>query len=161
MEIIIMQNTETRGKVLRPMYDEHPDLGSYPSVMGWLFEKGDIIKVDRNFVPAPIITSDGDVLHFADPLPKGSAIILTRRNRKLAYLFSKKMEESRDLEEALMDADYRGKMASQEIPEADSMEEVVYHSRILTRNQEDAMRYLFLMDSVLAQAARYGKMLQK
>lgn len=161
MEIIIMQETETRAEALRPMYDEHPDLGSYPSVMDWLFEKGDVVKVDRNFVPAPITTSDGEVLHFTDPLPKGAAIILTRRNRKLAYLFSKKMEESRDLEEVLMDADYRGEMASQEIPEADSMEEVVYYSRIQTRNQEDVMRYLFLMDSVLAQAMQYGKMLQR
>lgn len=161
MEIIIMQNTETRAEILRPMYDEYPDLGSYPSVMDWLFEKGDIIKVDRDFVPAPITTSDGEVLRFADPLPKGAAIILTRRNRKLAYLFSKKMEESRDLEEVLMDADYRGEVASREIPNASSVEEIVYHSRIQTRNQEDAMKCLLLMDSILAQAARYGKMLQK
>ena len=82
MEIIIMQETETRAEALRPMYDEHPDLGSYPSVMDWLFEKGDVVKVDRNFVPAPITTSDGEGLHFTYPLPRAAAITLTRGNRK-------------------------------------------------------------------------------
>ena len=161
MEIIIMQETETRAEALRPMYDEHPDLGSYPSVMDWLFEKGDVVKVDRNFVPAPITTSDGEVLHFTDPLPKGAAIILTRRNRKLAYLFSKKMEEARNLEDALRDAEERTEQAAEAVPESESIHDVLYFVQECNMNQTEMMRFLFLMDSLASQASRYERMLQR
>ena len=161
MKIVVLQDFELRAEILRPMYDEFPDLGVFPSATVRSFHKGEIIEIDRNFMPVDCFADDGEKLYFQETVPMKCCIYLTRRNRKLAYLFSKKMEEARNLEDALRDAEERTEQAAEAVPESESIHDVLYFVQECNMNQTEMMRFLFLMDSLASQASRYERMLQR
>ena len=161
MKIVVLQDFELRAEFLRPMYDEFPDLGVFPSATVRSFHKGEIIEIDRNFMPVDCFADDGEKLYFQETVPMKCCIYLTRRNRKLAYLFSKKMEEARNLEDALRDAEERTEQAAEAVPESESIHDVLYFVQECNMNQTEMMRFLFLMDSLASQASRYERMLQR
>ena len=161
MKIVVLQDFNLNAEVLRPMYDEFPDLGVFPSATVRTFHKGEIIEIDRNFMPVDCFTDDGEKLYFREAVPMECCIYLTRRNRKLAHLFSKKMEEARNLEDALLEAEARTEQAAEAVPESESIHDVLYFAQECNTNQTEMMRFLFLMDSLASQASRYERMLQR
>ena len=69
MKIVVLQDFELRAEILRPMYDEFPDLGVFSSATVRSFHKGEIIEIDRNFMPVDCFADDGEKLYFQETVP--------------------------------------------------------------------------------------------
>lgn len=162
MKLIVMQNFSLTAKLIIPMYDEFPELASCSSRRTRTFHRGEIIETDRFMIPVPerISLDPGyGTIICTEPVPEEKIICLTRRNRHAANLFSKKMEDARYLQDEMEEAEFRVNLSTQEIPEADSVDDVMAYSRICSRNQAYQAKYQFRMDSVLNQAYQYERLL--
>lgn len=160
MEVVVMDDVILNGKIFSPMYDEAPDLGLFSSTRMRSFHKGEIVSVERDLLPEDEWI-DGELIHYQESLPAEKIIILTKRNRKLAQLFSRKMAETRRLEDSLREAVEDSELASDELPEAETYRDAMSFMRLFSRSQMEAMRCMFLLDSMVAASERYEKMLKK
>ena len=164
MRLIVMQDFVLKATLDMPMIDDNPELGAFSSVTERTFHKGEIIEVDRSRVPVSemVFLDPGfGVVSYSECVPTENVIHLTKRNRHVAYLFTRKMEEARLLENELLEAEFRVDQAAHEIPESESVHDVMYFSGLCPRNQAYSARYQFRMDSVLNQVRRYERLLAR
>lgn len=162
MKLIVMQDFTLKATLDMPMVDGNPELGTFSSATKRTFHKGEIIEADRSRISASemvFLDTGYGMVSYSESVPAENVIHLTKRNRHVAYLFTRKMEEARRLENELLEAEFRVDQAAQEIPESDSVHDVMYFSGLCSRNQTYSARYQFRMDSVLNQVRRYERML--